>query len=70
MAAKKKKTLEETFVEIEHVLEELEQEPVALEDAFELYKKGMELIKVCHKSIDDVEKKVLVLNAEGETDEF
>lgn len=70
MAAKKKKTLEETFEEIEQVLHTLEEEPVPLEEAFALYKKGMDLIKVCHKSIDDVEKKVLVLNGEGETDEF
>lgn len=70
MAAKKKKTLEESFEEIERVLGKLEQEPVALEEAFGLYREGMELLKDCHKAIDDVEKKVLVLNGEGETDEF
>ena len=68
--AAKKKTLEESFTEIEQLLEQLEQEPVSLEQSFLLYKKGMDLVKKCTKTIDEVEKKVLILNEEGETDEF
>ena len=30
----------------------------------------MELLKKCNETIDKVEKKVLVLNENGETDEF
>lgn len=70
MAAKKKQSLEEAFIQLEEVLDAMEQEPVSLEESFQLYKKGMELVKSCHKSLDTVEKKMLVLNGEGETDEF
>ena len=41
-----------------------------MEESFQLYKKGMDLLKQCHKSIDRIEKKMLVLNEEGTTDEF
>ena len=71
MAGKKnEKTLEENFAELEEIIENLEQEPASLEESFQLYKKGMDLLKECHKSMDLVEKKMLVLNEEGETDEL
>lgn len=71
MAGKKKeKTLEEAFTELEDIIETLEQEPASLEESFQLYKKGMDVLKECHTAIDDVEKKMLILNEEGETDEF
>ena len=34
------------------------------------YQEGIELIKFCNQQIDTVEKKILVLNEEGEADEF
>lgn len=70
MAAKKKKSLEESFAEMEQILEALEQEPVSLEESFQLYKKGIGLVKSCHEALDTVEKKMLVLNEEGSADEF
>lgn len=71
MAGKKKeKTLEQSFEELESIIEQLEQEPASLEESFQLYKKGMDLLKECHISIDKVEKKMQVLNEDGETDEF
>lgn len=74
MAGKKneipKKTLEEAFTELETIIETLEREPASLEESFQLYKKGMDVLKECHTAIDDVEKKMLILNEEGTTDEF
>ena len=46
------------------------RQDISLEDSFVQYKKGMELLKVCNEKIDAIEKKVLILNGEGETDEF
>ena len=43
---------------------------VSLEKSFDLYNKGMNLLKECGKSIDEVEKKVLVLDEDGSTHEF
>ena len=48
----------------------LEQEDISLEESFAEYQKGMELLRKCNEAIDKVEKKVLVLNEKGETDEF
>lgn len=71
MAAKKQeKTLEESFAELEDIMEALEKEPASLEESFQLYKKGMDILKLCHKSLDAVEKKMLILNEDGETHEF
>lgn len=71
MAGKKKeKTLEDAFTELEAIIETLEQEPASLEESFQLYQKGMDVLKECHTAIDKVEKKMLILNEEGETDEF
>lgn len=62
--------LEETFMQLEQVIEDLEGQDVSLEEAFELYKNGIGLLKSCKEKIDEVEKKVLVLNEVGDLDEF
>lgn len=64
------KTLEQRFEELDTVIEALQDRELALEEAFSLYKKGMELLKDCNEKLDHVEKKVLAMNEEGEWDEF
>ena len=59
------KTLEELFSELDQVATELEQANVSLEDSFSLYRRGMELLKLCNDKIDAVEKKILVLDDDG-----
>lgn len=66
----KKENLEQKFQALEEVIEKLEGEDVALEQSFDLYNKGMTLLKNCTRMIDEVEKKVLVLDENGETHEF
>ena len=63
-------TLEEAFARLEEITRRLEDEKISLEDSFAQYQKGMQLLKYCNDSIDRVEKKVLVLNGEGNLDEF
>ena len=67
---KKEFNLEEAFLQLNQTIENLEREDISLEDSFAEYQKGMELLKQCNDAIDKVEKKVLVLNEKGETDEF
>ena len=62
--------LEEAFEMLEETVAALEREDISLEESFQIYKNGMELLKKCNNSIDMVEKKVLVLNENGETNEF
>lgn len=63
-------SLEEGFLQLEKTVENLEREDISLEDSFEIYKQGMELLKKCNAAIDQVEKKVLMMNEKGETNEF
>ena len=70
MSEKKKENLEEMFKDLEELIGKMENEEIPLEQTFDLYNNGMELLKKCNLSIDEVEKKVLVLDENGETDEF
>lgn len=70
MSEKKKENLGEMFKDLEELIGKMENEEITLEQTFDLYNNGMELLKKCNLSIDEVEKKVLVLDENGETDEF
>lgn len=72
MARKKeeKLSLEEALMKLDHTIEKLQAEDVSLEESFQLYKEGMEYVKLCTQTIDQVEKKVLMLNQEGQLNEL
>ena len=70
MPEKEELTLEESFAKLEEMLEKLEDRELPLEESFQLYQKGMELLKACNEKIDLVEKKILVMNVDGGLDEF
>ncbi len=63
-------TLEDVFGQLDEVVEKLEGESVSLEDSFQLYHKGMELLKICNAKIETIEKKVMVLDKDGGEHEF
>lgn len=63
-------SLEEAFEALEQTVRQLSDEEIPLEDSFRIYQEGMKLLKLCNDKIDKVEKQVLVLNEEGELDEF
>lgn len=62
--------LEERFAAIESILDQMEDENVTLDESFELYKKGMEQMKVANQALDQIEKVMLVMNESGELEEF
>ena len=62
--------LEDMFTDLEEVIGKMESTDITLEQSFELYNQGMELLKKCNQAIDSVEKKVLVLDEDGDTHEF
>ena len=70
MPEKEELTLEESLEKLEEMLEKLEDRELPLEESFQLYQKGMELLKACNEKIDLVEKKILVMNGDGGLDEF
>lgn len=62
--------LEELFERLNQVVAELEKPDISLEASFELYQEGVKLIKACNDSIDKVEKQLIILNENGESNEF
>ena len=62
--------LEEAFEKLDVIVEELEKADISLEKSFSLYQEGMKLLKACNDTIDKVEKELIVLNEDGESDEL
>lgn len=58
------------FTQLESVIKTMEQGDVSLEETFDLYHKGMNMLKSCNDKIDKVEKKMLILDDKGEAHEF
>ncbi|MBQ5534235.1 MAG: exodeoxyribonuclease VII small subunit, partial [Lachnospiraceae bacterium] len=52
------------------ILEQMEDEDISLEDSFALYEKGMKVLKETSSAIDEVEKKVKLIDEEGKTEDF
>lgn len=70
MSKKEELSLEESFEQLDELMERLETPDITLEESFDAYQQGMKLLKECNDKIDQVEKKVLALQENGETDEF
>ena len=62
--------LEERFSMIEDILGQMEDENVTLDQSFDLYKQGIEQIKAANADLDRIEKAMLVMNEDGELEEF
>ncbi|MFI3207869.1 MAG: exodeoxyribonuclease VII small subunit [Eubacteriales bacterium] len=62
--------LDVMFHELEEVIESLGSSEVSLEQSFSLYNKGMETIRKCNGTIEEIEKKVQVIDQNGEYHEF
>lgn len=63
-------TIEETLAELESIVEKMEDRDSSLEETFAFYEKGMKLVKECNEKIDQVEKKIMILNEESQNDGF
>lgn len=68
--AKKNLSIEEAFDNLDTIVEQLEDRDITLENSFQLYHKGMELLKYCNEKIDTVEKQMLQIDDNGELNEF
>lgn len=63
-------TLNDVLEQLDGIMKKMEQEDVSLEDSFQLYKEGMEMLKLCNEKIDTIEKKMMILDEEGAEHEF
>lgn len=62
----KKITLEESFDQLDEIIQELQTGELSLEQSFKKYEEGMKLVKNCNDAIDKVEKKLIVIDNEEE----
>lgn len=63
-------TLEDRFTAIEEILDKMEEENIPLDESFELYKSGLEQVKAANAMLDTMEKEMMILNEQGELEEF
>lgn len=61
---------EEAIKELEAVVAELEGGEKGLDESILLFEKGIKLSKQCQKMLDNAEKKVRVLLADGSEEDF
>ncbi len=59
--AKSKISFEDTMDELEKIVDLLESGDAPLEEAMDLFQKGVELSKICSKKLDEIEKRVTLL---------
>ncbi len=64
------KTLETVFEELDQIIDKMDKENVSLEESFQMYHQGMDLLKVCNEKIDTIEKQMIMLDENGEEHEF
>lgn len=67
---KQEASLETMFQELSSIIEKMQERDVTLEESFSLYERGMRKLKLCNEKIDTVEKKMLLLNQQGELEAF
>lgn len=62
---KKDILFDEAMLQLENIVRQLEQGDVPLENAIELYQKGMELSKLCSEKLQNAEKQLVSFMGEN-----
>ena len=70
MAENQEVTLEEKLARIEEIIHKMEEPEVSLDTSFRLYQAGIEQLRDCNQMLDTVEKKMQILNLNGELSDF
>jgi exodeoxyribonuclease VII small subunit len=71
MADDKKLSFEQAMDQLEGIVEKLEEGDVPLEEAISFYKEGMELSKLCHDKLKNVEEQLAqIITEDGRTEGF
>ena len=65
----KSATIEESFEKLDKIVSQLEDGNLSMNEAFKLYKEGVQLVNNCNNMLDKVEKQLVVLNGCEETDD-
>lgn len=66
-----KLSFEEAMDKLEKIVERLEEGDVPLEEAISIYKEGMELSKLCHDKLKNVEEQLAqIITEDGRRENF
>lgn len=55
-------TIDEGFILLQDILNNMDEENISLEDSFKLYNDGIKLVKELNEKLDDAEKKITIVN--------
>ena len=67
MAKTKSVSIEENFEQLEDIIDRLESNELSLEEAFKVYETGIKLTAQCSKQLDKVEKQLITLRNEADS---
>ncbi|ALC89994.1 exodeoxyribonuclease VII small subunit [Bacillus sp. FJAT-18017] len=71
MNEEKELTFEQAMEQLELIVSKLEEGDVPLEEAISFYKKGMELSKLCHDKLKNVEEQLTqIITEDGRRESF
>jgi exodeoxyribonuclease VII small subunit len=71
MEEENKLSFEEAMNKLEGIVERLEEGDVPLEEAIAIYKEGMELSKLCHDKLKNVEEQLAqIITEDGRKESF
>ncbi len=66
-----KQTYEQSFSELEIIVQKLQQENIDIDESIELFKRGIELQKQCNEILNDAETSIVkILNENDEMDVY
>jgi exodeoxyribonuclease VII small subunit len=60
------KDFEAAIAELETIVKKLEDGDLTLESSLALYERGVQLSRFCHTRLEDVERRIEILNERGE----
>jgi exodeoxyribonuclease VII small subunit len=71
MAEERQVSFEEAMSQLEKIVDRLEEGDVPLEEAITIYKKGMDLSKLCQGKLKNVEEQLAqIITEDGRTESF
>lgn len=62
--------LDELLAQVEECIGQLENPQISLEDSFRFYEQGVRKLKLCNEKVAQIEQKMLVVNGQGELEDF
>lgn len=60
--------IEDNFEQLEDIISKMQSDRITLEQSFELYNKGLSLVRDCNNQIDKIEKQIKIIE-EGNINE-